>query len=203
MLQINQVQIEEKLNKFIWDFNVSDNISYNLTILFKLYESQQKSATYQRQLFNKPIAILIISIIEAIFFDWMCLLDGATSHFPKSISYSSRQKIKGKITAEKRYWKYVDTSTGEDRQFKQIKNYRFSEIIDFIKEFELFGNANESIYDDLINAAFLRNRIHIFNWFNNFEKKEKLVFTDIRVKNVENLLEKILDTMVGKYPRPW
>lgn len=202
MLTLSKEQIKEKLNKFVWGFKVGDNITYNLDILFNLYKLRENLSTKDKDLLNKPIVISLISIIEAIFFDWICLLDGATNHFPKSLS-NKQKEIKTKLKSERQKFKYKIPETEEIIDCYRIRNYKFSEIIDFIKEFELFGKKDDKIYANLAEANFLRNRIHIFNWFQNFETDELKVFTEKRLNYVETLLEEILEKMVNNYPRPW
>ena len=56
------------LSSFIWDFKVGDNILYNFEILQNLYISRQK--LQDKDIFNKPITITTVSIIEAILLDF-------------------------------------------------------------------------------------------------------------------------------------
>src|SRR5438309_1774881 len=52
---------------FIGNFKIGDNINYNLKILAELYKVNTQSNEY---IFNKPIIIFIISIIEALLYDF-------------------------------------------------------------------------------------------------------------------------------------
>jgi hypothetical protein len=77
-----------------------------------------------------------------------------------------------------------------------------SVLVNFLKKYELLGDKNCKIYDDLKVATFLRNRIHIFNYKNNFEIDEHCVFSEDRLHDVEKVLEDIIKTMSSLYKRP-
>ena len=66
---------------FIWNFKHRDNIHYNFKILAALYKAMADSK--KKNLFYKPVTIQIVSIIEAIFIDFLIRIDQATGHLPK------------------------------------------------------------------------------------------------------------------------
>ena len=57
--------------RFIGNFKLGDNIAYNFKILQILYNAQaQLNNDNDRCLLNKPITIILMSIIEAILHDY-------------------------------------------------------------------------------------------------------------------------------------
>ena len=92
--------VNKKVFGFIWSFKVGDNIVYNFRILSLLYKKKEQDSI-DKDLYNKPIIIFIISILEAVFFDLMFRLSQSTDHFPKHIPSRTRKKIKEHIEKEK------------------------------------------------------------------------------------------------------
>jgi len=197
MINYTQDSASKCLAKFIWNFKVGDNILYNFKILFLLYESKHNFGSNQ-ELLIKPIIIQIVSIIEGIFYDLICRLDGATNHFPQHIPSDKRDAIKAKLKSEKIWFKRLDGI-----RYQRIKNYSFDNLITFFQEYDLLGPSDSDIYIKLRDSAYIRNRIHIFNYFNNHSKNEDYVFSEWRLSNVEALLHIILPIMESLYKRPF
>ena len=64
---IDGVQLAEAItNTFIWKYKKGDNIIYNFGILDQLYDSKKSCNTNKKHLFNKPIMLIIISIVECL-----------------------------------------------------------------------------------------------------------------------------------------
>ena len=69
MLVINKTkrELKDQLGTFVWDFKISDNIEYNLNILFQLVEDHNTSPLGEWNIpirdFKKPISLLAISVI--------------------------------------------------------------------------------------------------------------------------------------------
>lgn len=203
MIQLTQKQVSEKLAKFVWDFKVGDNVAHNFKTLYFLYNKKEESLDDQKYLLNKPIIVTIVSIIEGIFYDLVCRLDMSTKHFPENINQDKREKIKARIEREKEWFTRKDSLTDKDERYKRIKNYKISELIRMFSEYELLGGKEHVIYKHLEGASYLRNRIHIFNWFGNFEIDEDKVFNESRLEKIESLLVEILNIMEEKYDRPF
>lgn len=55
---------------FIANFKLGDNINYNLKILNALYENYESADVYKKTLLIKPIILIIMSVIEAILYDF-------------------------------------------------------------------------------------------------------------------------------------
>lgn len=195
MLTLSKDEIVEALSCFVWDFKLGDNIVYNLKILFSLYDSRQTSSE-NPDLFNKPLTIIIVGIIEAIFFDLVCRLDLATSHFPSHIGNSKRTQIKARLNEEKVIYP-------KKSSMKRVRNYKMAEFVKLFLEFELLGPKDAVLYDHLSKAAKMRNRIHISNYYRNFEIDESDVFTDRRLTAIEKIMEEVLGVMGRMYIRPF
>lgn len=200
MLSLDQKEIEAKLDAFNWNFKVGDNIKHNIQEVFFLYRIKKENCvcTKEEQFLNKHISITLVGIIEAILYDFVVRLSDATNQFPLIIDDKKRKDIKKYISKQK-----VPVELKELKiKIFRVKNYTFNQILRLLKEFELLEQKDSPIYDTLENATYFRNRIHICNWFNNFEKDEKYVFTDRRLEILEKLVIYVLTTMEAKYSRP-
>lgn len=200
MLSLDQEEIKNKLNTFNWNFKVGDNIRHNLEEVFYLYKLKNEncSNTKEKQFLNKHISITLVSIIEAILYDFVVRLNDATNHFPLIIGNKKRFDIKKYISEQKVLYEYKKSKM----KMMRVKNYSLTQILKLLHEFELLEPKNSPVYDTLEQATYFRNRIHIYNWFNNFEIDEKYVFTDKRLDILEKLVVYILTTMEAKYARP-
>lgn len=191
------------LASFLWGYKVGDNLAFNFKTLFFLYENREDTVDAKKHLLNKYICITIVSIIEAIFYDFILRLDGATTHFPSSIPTEKKAAIKETLNKDKVKRTRGDTLTGETIEFYRVRNYSLNQMIEIMKKFELLGRADDSLYERLEKAGHLRNRIHIVNWFNNFEVDEEGVFIDLRVTVLEDLLDSVINIMTSTYKRPF
>lgn len=191
--------VTEDLFKFIWNFKHGDNIIYNFTVLQALYTAQINAKS--GSILNKPLTILLVSIIEGILIDFLVRIDQATTHLPANANRATLDKLKQEIESEKRPEKISD-ELGE-RIYLRRKLYHFNEIIGLLKKYELFGNKDDNIYHDLENFGYLRNRVHIENYHRNFEDRENIVFTSERLAALEDILGSLWEKMKNDYKRPW
>lgn len=198
MINLTKVEVAEHLNLLIWNYKVGDNIAFNFKQLFFLYNQRDKEALlHKKMLYNKYIAVTVVSIIEAVLYDFIVRLSEATTHFPACISSEKRSQIKKEIDESKQVF-----SSRERGEYKRVKNYSNKELRNLLLKYELLGQKTSPIYNDFEEAVFLRNRIHIFNWFGNFEPDEENVFTNQRVENVEHLAVTIITYLASTYSRP-
>lgn len=198
MLSITKSEIENSLDKFIWNYKVGDNIKHNLEEVFYLYNVKKTcSTTTEHRFLNKHISITLVAIIEAVLYDFIVRLNDATNQFPKSIDYDKRKNIKKYITAQKVFRKLKDST----KTIHRVRNYSLTQIINLLQEFELLGGKEDQIYYLLNRAIQFRNRLHIYNWFDNFEKDEEYVFTLKRLEILERLTIKVLIIMKDLYTR--
>ena len=56
-------------NVFFWNFKRMDNVNYNFEIVEILYKSKKQNGN--NNYFNKPIILIIISMIECILYDFV------------------------------------------------------------------------------------------------------------------------------------
>jgi len=199
MLSLGQKEIETKLDTFNWNFKVGDNIKHNLEEVFFLYKIKQDScsSTKEKQFLNKHISMTLVGIIEAILYDFVVRLDNATNQFPLIIDDKKRKDIKKYISEQKVPYELKKLGV----KMLKVKNYSLTQILKLLQKFELLEAKNSPIYNTLEQATYFRNRIHIYNWFNNFEIDEKYVFTDKRLEILEKLFVYVLTTMEAKYSR--
>ena len=187
---------KDELNLFIWEFKIGDNILYNINVLYGLIEDYNN----QNKVYGKPISLISASIVEAIMIDFIYRLYSGTSHFPESLR-DKEGEIKSKLTGETTKRKYVDLN-GQEHEYSALKNFNFSPMIRIYKELKLLGD-NEVIYKSLTKMAYFRNRIHINNYFNNFEKNENKTFSKDRVQTTLNILFWVINYFKENYKRPW
>jgi hypothetical protein len=195
MLTINQTQEDliKKMNSFIWEFKIGDNIEYNLDIIFNLIKNDNNIFNYK-----KPISILCISVIEAIFVDLLHRLDMGTNHFPKKLT-KNKSEIKKELDKEKRV--YQISFLDETYQGKKLRNFGYKDLINFLKKFSILGSTDE-VYTILQKMGHFRNRVHIKNYFNNFEKDESVVFSEKRTQKIINCMVWIFNYFEENYSRP-
>ena len=163
-------------SSFVGDFKLGDNIVYNLKILKTLSEQRAAAADNQKNHYNKPITLICVSIIEAAIHDFLCrakylTLEGVPSLAKDIITYLREKDID-----------------------------RFAGYIDQLKKINFFGNADYDIYKNLHNLRKLRNRIHIQNKKNHFERDDECAFNDARLRMSEECLEFTLRTLEN-HPR--
>ena len=93
--RFNINDVEHDLSVFIWTFKHADNITYNFNILENLYLSKGKSNN--SELFNKPITIIIVSIIECILVDLLDRVNTATNHLPHNTDKNKMLNLKNDL----------------------------------------------------------------------------------------------------------
>jgi len=198
MLQIVKTkdELKKELDFFVWDFKIGDNILYNTTVLYELVDD----FNINNKSYGKPISTISISIIEAIMVDFIYRLYSGTNHFPESLK-DQEGEVKLKLRGETIKRKHIDLD-GQEHEYLVLKNFNFSPMIQVYEELKLFGD-NKIIYQSLEKLAFFRNRIHINNYFNNFEKDENETFSKKRVQITLNIMIWIFDYFKIHYPRPW
>jgi hypothetical protein len=174
--------LDNRIKKFIWSFKVYDNVKYNFRILVTLYECKQDSSvTKAKYYLNKPLIIIHVSIIEALLHDFYIRLFQSTNHFPSSIPMEKRKIIQAEFKA---------------------KNLSMDQLIKCFNKYELLGSKSSAIYPALRSLNRLRNRIHILNWYANFERDEHSVFTNNRLATTEKLTSYIINYISNNYARP-
>lgn len=205
MLEISRTkeELKQKMNLFIWDFKIFDNIEYNLDILFDLIEDYNlscKNLDVPTRNYKKPISLITISIIEGIMVDFLYRLYLSTNHFPDKLK-DQENIIKSKLAQETKKSKYVD-SKNREYWIQSLKNFNFITMIEFYEELKLLGDIKKN-YEFLTKLVHFRNRIHIKNYFNNFEKNESVTFSEIRVQKTLKAMVWFFEYFEKNYPRPW
>src|ERR1017187_4882079 len=132
MLRYDKQRIAELLDTFIWSYRVGDNICYNLRILFTLYDDQQNSAN--AQVYNKPIIIFVVSIIECLMYDLVTRLDSATRHYPARIPAERRLEIQARLNREKQ--KYGYEFLNQNMTIERVKNYSMDQLVKIFQDYE-------------------------------------------------------------------
>lgn len=197
MLRIgaSQEQLGKRLGMFVWTFKIGDNILYNLDVIFKLVKDHNRKDGHS---YTKPISILCVSVIEAVLVDFLERLDQGTSHFPDKLN-AVRVEVKNELEKEKKY--DLSVFNGQAYKNKKLRNFGYKELIEFYKKFRLIG-LKDSNYQILQRLGHFRNRVHIRNYFENFERDEVRVFSEARTQETINIMEEILRYFSEKYARP-
>lgn len=200
MFKYQKEEISSFLSQFIWEFKLGDNVAYNFKILFLLYKNKKDESEKNKKYYNKLIAIILVSIVEAILIDLLKRLDKATNDIPTCLQNEHINEIKNKLAKDKKLKEIKDSITGEAHKYYIMKKYDFNEIIKYCETYDLlFGNRK--LYSCLKKFTWLRNRIHIENYYNNFERDESEVFSELRIDTIESATAFILRVMANKYSR--
>lgn len=164
-------------SNFFNNFKIGDNILYTLEVLQYLYAVYEKSDSKNKNLLNKPIIIEIVSILEAILYDFHIRIDQNTCEGVDNISSSDIDDIRAKKLDD--LDKYITSS----------------------KKHMLFG-SNNLFYEKLQDLRKVRNRIHTQNSASMKPSDDREVFSDSNRNLAELCLEKVVKVMSEKYPRP-
>lgn len=182
-----EVAIELLNDTFIWDFKVGDNIIYNLNILWSLYHARANEKSSNNSLFNKPIILIIISIIECILYDFV---ERIQKH-----SFDPLPNLDADVIRDFKY-----KIKGEKTEIKILK--RFNHYIYYSRKHDIFDKGVR-FYDALDFLRIIRNRIHIQDDRRELEKDDYNVFTDKRIELAQKVMEVIIFKMITKFPRKW
>lgn len=159
---------------FIDVFKIGDNINYNLSVLKVLYEGYEKLPNSKKLI--KPILIINTSIAEALLHDFI------------------NNRIVRANRTERIFEEILDT-------LRITKLDKFYHYITQAEKYDFFDMKDTGFYNAMHSLRKKRNRIHIQNipWnkpddeFEIFDEKSKILS--------EKVVEKILNTLVSKYPR--
>jgi len=198
--RFNINDVEHDLSVFIWTFKHADNITYNFNILENLYLSKGKSNN--SELFNKPITIIIVSIIECILVDLLDRVNTATNHLPHNTDKNKMLNLKNDLQSNYKKKIIKDDFLGDYIVYKR-KLYSFKYLINTFKKYNIFDCDSNNIYDTLSSYGDMRNRVHIENHHNTLELNEADVFTNARLKKLEKLFSKVWLVMTSDFKRPW
>jgi len=174
------ILVEKITGTFIWTFKKGDNIIYNFDILWALYEAK-KHYTGDKSLYNKPITIILISIIECILDDFVRRIQNRGSDPLPNITPEVIEDFKYK-------------KKGEKAEVKKLK--KFSHYIGIVEKHCIFGN-NAGFYKVLNFLRDVRNKVHI----QDSGEDENRFFTDKNLILSEKVLERIIKFMIVIYPR--
>ncbi len=181
LTEINKKILVDKItDTFIWTFKKGDNIVYNFDILWALYEAK-KHYTGNKMLYNKPITLILISIIECILDDFVRRIQNRASDPLPNITQEVIKDFKYK-------------KQGQSYAVKKLE--KFGHYINIIEKHKIFGDT-QNFYKILHFLRDVRNKIHI----QESSVDENRVFTEKNLKFSEQALEIIIKYMVEKYPR--
>ena len=142
-------------SNFFGSFKIGDNINYNLVILRQLYKCLNDLKKEEKNLLYKPITIIIVSIIEALLYDFIEI----------RIKTHTREGV-GKL----------HTKTLEAIRKSKFDN--MSKYIDCVEKYKLL--RFKKIYTNLDDLRKLRNRVHIQNTKKDFEVNEDEVWYELK-----------------------
>lgn len=167
----------EYTGQFFWDFKCMDNVNYNFEIVQILYKAKRQNAN--SKLFNKPIILIVMAMIECILYDFMTRIRGFRWDSFPNITLAMVHSIR---------------SLGEtDEMKKLIDRCRIANLLQVPR--------GGSLYDDLEKLNKVRNRIHIQNKYNYSYRDEGLVFTDRTLKLAEKSFKNVCEILCNVYPR--
>jgi hypothetical protein len=159
---------------FIDVFKIGDNINFNLEILKVLYSGYETLIDGKK--LTKPIIIINTSIAEAVLHDFIV------------------NRIKKANKTEKLFSEILDV-------LKSKKLDKFEHYIVQAEKYDFFDLKDTNFYNAMHSLRKKRNRIHIQNYKWEKPYDENQIFDEKSKILSEKVLEKILNTMVTKYPR--
>lgn len=160
--------------KFIGDFKVGDNISYNASALCRLSQLNENGC------FNKLMLIQAGSIVEASLAEIVYRAQNFNQEGVSNISEADRLAISQ----------------------KEIE--RFKTIIDVMKKYKILDGLGKDIYDELDQLRKYRNRVHIQNdaEIKGVPRDELRAFNGDILKWALALNVRILEHLNDRFPRP-
>lgn len=158
---------------FIANFKIGDNINKNLATVRLLYELCDEDPARGQRL-RKPITVALVSIAEAMLYDFIRRIQ--SNEAVPSISSEVVLALKGKNLTE------------------------FTHFIVHARKHKLFGE-NPAFYERGDELRKLRNRIHIQNEKEQFQRDEDKAFTLARQKNAEEIVEYISKYLLKNHSR--
>jgi preprotein translocase subunit SecA len=165
-------------SKFIGDFKIGDNINHNLKILEVMYKRYAEADDAEKRLLCKPIVVLLVSLIDAVFCDLHTRIKTFTREGVENIIASSIE--------------YIRTRKKMDDLEKYIASAKKHGLIELL---------DHKLYDDLDELRKLRNRIHIQNTKNYPPRNEYDAFTSDKKLLAEKAVERTFRVMANKYAR--
>jgi hypothetical protein len=163
-------------SKFIGDFKIGDNINHNLRIPEVMYKRYAEASDAEKRLLCKPIVVMLVALIDAVFYD-----------LHKRIKTFTREGVENIIASS---IEYIRTRKKMDDLEKYIA-----------KKHGLIEPSNDKLYDDLDELRKLRNRIHIQNTKDYPPRNEYDAFTSDKKLLAEKAVEKTFRVMATKYAR--
>ncbi len=163
-------------NVFFWSFKRMDNVNYNFTIIEALFEAKKINGTPSH--FNKPIIILMVSIIECILYDF---IQRIYQHVHETIPN-------------------LEVEAVSDTRSKKLDQLEV--LIAHARKNNLLRSVNEDIYNVLDYLRKVRNRIHIHNAQQQLDDDEYKIFTGINLEMACQMLIKVCEVLCHVYPRP-
>jgi hypothetical protein len=158
---------------FIADFAIGDNINRNLDTL-RLFYTLGAEDSSKWPLLRKPIIVILVSVAEALLYDFI-----------------SRIQSKENVATLP-----PETVTAlREKDFSKLAN-----LIDGARKFDLF-KADDDFYKQLDELRKLRNRVHIQNEREHFQRKEAVAFNALRQREAEKALEYIAKFLAAEHPR--
>jgi hypothetical protein len=165
-------------SSFIANFKIGDNVHYNLDVLKILYACYDDLSPSDRRFLDKPITVTLVSICEALIFDFIDRSKAFTQEGVAGLKEANLEKL------------------------RKAKAWSMDQKIRLIKELNLLESKDSDVYVELENLAKLRNRIHIQNEKKNFEADEGKAFTYSRRLKAEKMVELLMIRFAELYPRP-
>lgn len=96
-------------SEFIGDFKLGDNIVHNLEILSLLYRQYNNADQRRKRLLCKPIIVFLMSIVDAVLYDFHTRIRTYTREGVRNVSASSIEEIRQPKKLDK-LEKYIRTA---------------------------------------------------------------------------------------------
>ncbi|KTD13985.1 Uncharacterised protein [Legionella israelensis] len=154
-----------------------DNVNYNFKIIEKLVNSAIEGT--DKRYYCKPIYLLLAAIIECTLYDFLKKIN---EHRYEQVPNLTKKEVKA------------------IQDMKKVPN-KLNCFNNICKKHSFLGE-DEAIYDQINEAAEIRNRIHIQNEKGHSPMDESDLWEINTIKKCGQLLKDIFVIMCEKYPRP-
>lgn len=154
-----------------------DNVNYNFQIVEALYAAKRANAN--NPLFNKPILITLVSMIECMLYDVICRV--------QQHRYDPFPNITQPIID---YFRGISETDELKKIVARVQSQNLLQIA-----------PGQTLYLDLDRLRVIRNRLHIQNRYGSLPRDEIHAFTNTNLSMAEQSFERVCEVLSNTYPR--
>jgi hypothetical protein len=171
------------MDAFFWDDIRKENTNFNFLILTHLCKLRKVDAG-NGYLLNKPILIMLVSIVECILYDLIKRISNYEYHDDPLPGID-----------------FISVINCVDIMRAQNVCDTFEQVILYFEERPRLLEVNKQVYEQLHVLRKLRNRVHI-QVYNKKNKSENNMWTEEKIQSAGKILEELCAILSSKFSRP-